>query len=533
MSIDLRLKVRQAVGAARRRLWVGLMALALLAGLSLAGGPHASPALASPPELPSIVVAGSDLAGSQAVTQTTYLPLMMVPHPVSSPVLGNWSQFRGDAQHTAATNQELSGNLAVRWKHGFAAWPSVFAELVVVNAHVYLANTDGKVTCMDGLTGNTCWEFDTGAPIVTTPAVADGRLHVVTIKGRVVTLDALTGQELWEYTVPGDVYGSPALANGKLFFGTVNGVFYAFDAAQGGSGPLWSYPVGAMIDTAPVELNGNVIFGAEDMKAYALDTGTGQVVWTTNLTGERTWNGHPVASITANRVYFSMLTQFSQTTSTYREVVDADLFRSPTYAGGLNVPVAYVDGFISQNRPALQPGMLLNGSTGQPVTDFTVAPTNQHISGLPFTHYYWGAIRPALWQGNILYLQGMQRNILIDLTTNRIYQPNANQSRTDYFVRGDEQVPTSIGGNHAFGGMGTGVDYLDLTNGNRGNLLGTYGSQVADGTPLTAPLASGHYRPSAGDGYSERSGTFIVANGYGYYEQYGWVYCFNGTVTVR
>jgi hypothetical protein len=92
-------------------------------------------------------------------------------------------------------------------------------------------------------------------------------------------------------------------------------------------------------------------------------------------------------------------------------------------------------------------------------------------------------------------------------------------------------VPTSIGGNRAYGGIGGNIAYLNLTDGARGNLLGIFGSETADLTPLTAPLSGSHYMMFPGDGYSDRNGTFIVANGRGYFVQYGWVYCFDGTVT--
>lgn len=449
-----------------------------------------------------------------------------LPPPVGS---GEWTQFRGDAQHTAATNLQLGGNLTIRWKRSFAAWPHVFSELVITGGRVYLANTDGKVTCLNGTTGDTCWEFDTGAPIVTTPATANGRLHVVNVKGRVVTLDLVTGQKLWEYTVPGGVYASPALTGGKLFFGTVLGVFYAFDAAQGGNGPAWTYNVGAMIDTAPVELNGKIIFAAESMKAYALNAANGQLVWSTSLPGSRTWNGHPVASVSTDRVYFSVLNEFYQETQTYREV--ADTYTIEKNNSSLSNVISYMDSFIGQNRTALQPGVILVGSTGQTITDFTISPSNTHVSGLPFTHYYWGSIRPALWQGYKLYIQGLWRNILVDMQTNRIYQPNADGAAPKYFVRGDEQVPTTIGGNRAYGGIGINVAYLDLNTGVRGNVLGNYGSETNDSTPLTAPISTEHYISFPGDGYTENIGAFIVANSHGYYAQYGWVYCFDGTVT--
>jgi len=315
-----------------------------------------------------------------------------------------------------------------------------------------------------------------------------------------------------------------------MFFGTVGGTFYAFDTANGAGGPRWSYPVGATIDTAPVVIGGAVAFAAENMRAYALNVGSGALLWSTPLTGNRTWNGHPVASLTTDRIYFSTLAEFMQETSTNRETVDMFAFMSRT--GTLSSVAVWADAFVGANRSKLQSAVVVDATTGQPVTQYTVAPDNAVIGGLPFNNWYWGSIRPALWQGSKLYLQTMWRNVIVDLATNRISQPNADQLQTKHFVRGDEQVPVSIGGNRAYGGIGTNAAYLNLTTGARGNLYGVFGSESADFSPMTAPVSSSHYISFPGDGASDRNGTFIVANGRAYFIQYGWVYCFDGTVTT-
>jgi outer membrane protein assembly factor BamB len=467
-------------------------------------------------------------AGQAQAAWPHSLFLPAVQKPREDPYKYDWPQFRHDAQRTAATHQELSGHLTIRWKRGFNQWPNVFAELAVAQGRVYFANMDGIITAMNGDTGNVLWSYDTGAPIPTTPAVIDGRVHVLNMKGRLLTFDT-DGHILWDYTVPGDVYANPVVDGGRVFFGSVSGTFYAFDAANGGAGPVWTYQAGATIDTAPVIINGLVVFSAENMHAIALRMSDGAPVWTASLPGARSWNGHPVASVSTNKIYFSVLNEFNEPSSTYREVFSMYDFANRT--GPLSQMLAFADQFISQNRAGLTPAVILDASTGQAVGSFTVAPDNSKINGLPFTSWYWGTIRPALWQGNKLFLQSMYRNILIDLDSNTIYQPNADQNQTRQFVRGDEQVPTSIGGNHVYGGIGINVASLNLVDGTRTNVLGHYGNESDDATPLTAPLAASHYLTAPADGYADAIGTLVVANGHAYYEQYGWVYCLDGTVT--
>lgn len=468
-----------------------------------------------------------------------YLPFVLNSGPPRLQISGDWTQFRHDAQHTAATNREMlsispkSATQPWRWRVQFRAWPHVHAEPVVANESVYIANTDGVLTSLNDESGAVRWVYDTGAPILTTPAVIEGRIHVVNVKGRLVTLDT-SGRLLWEYTVPGDVYASPMASSGRIFFGTVAGTFYAFDSIRGGEGPLWSFPVGAMIDTSAVEIGGRVIFAAENMTAYALRASDGAPLWFAQLPGARTWNGHPVASVIANAVYFSVITEFREETSTHREVIGMKEFEDRK--GPLNEVAQYADGFIGRNRLALQPAVVLDAASGAPVKSFRVAPTNAIIGGLPFNSWYWGSIRPALWQGDKLYLQSMQRNILVNLSSNNIYQPNPDQRQTGHFVRGDEQVPVSIGGNRVYGGIGSNIAYLDLTTGTRGNLWGEQGNEQRDATPLTEPLEPDYdqrYLTMPGDGYTDPIGVFIVANERAYYIQYGTLYCFDGTVVTR
>lgn len=192
--------------------------------------------------------------------------------------------------------------------------------------------------------------------------------------------------------------------------------------------------------------------------------------------------------------------------------------------------IRFADQFVARDRQRLQPVEVLDATTGKAIRRFTVAPDNSAIGGLPTNCWYWGSIRPSLFDGDKLFMQSMWRNILVDLSRNHVYQPNADQRRTGHFVRGDEQVPTTIGGGRAYGGIGTAVVSLDLRNGTREVLMGQTGVERNDATPLTPPLSRDHYMTFPGDGYTDRIGAFIVANGRGYYVQYGWIYCFDGTV---
>ncbi|GAB4110319.1 MAG: hypothetical protein Fur005_01580 [Roseiflexaceae bacterium] len=462
----------------------------------------------APGPTPSAVVAA-------APTSFVYAPLIVKPSD------DGWFQFRHDAQRTGATLNAISGPLQVRWKQGFEAWPAVFAELTVADGRVFVANTDGIVTALDAQSGTKLWEYDTGATILSTPAIANSQIHVVNITGRVVALSTATGGLIWEKQLGVGVYASPALVSDRLLIGTMAGTMLALSTSNGNQ--LWSFSANGAIDAAPAVAGGRVFFAAADMQAYALELSSGSLIWQADLPGARSWNAHPVASESAGKVFFSPMPEIYQPTSTHREVIDMYLFEDAT--GALDSIATTADDFIDANRQRLQPAVIYNTSDGSEVTNFSL-PSGGTLTALPFSSWYWGSIRPVLWQGNKLVLQSMWRTIIVDLNSKQVYQPNANQQQTGQFVRGDEQVPISLAGNQLFGGIGTSVSTLNLTNGQRSTIFGRSGEEGADFTPITAPLSSEAQHVFAGNGASDRIGTLIVVDGLAYYQQYGWVYCF-------
>ena len=438
-----------------------------------------------------------------------------------------WTQFRHDAQHTAATPGELQPPISIRWKVGFEAWPHVFAELAVADNRVYVANTDGILTSIDADTGDIVWQVDSGAALITTPIVNGDQIYLVNIQGDPQAY-ARDGSALWQYSIGEGVYASPLFYEGILYLGSVGGTFYAFDPFAIEKEPIWQVFIGAMIDSAPIGMDGKIVFSAEDLHAYALDAFTGELIWRSALPGVRSWNGHPVASVKTNRVYFSVINEFFQPSSSYREVFDMFLFDNRQ--APLIDLITEAQEFIAQNPERLTPAVILDAASGERIDEYSVLPTKTKISSLTFNAWYWGSIRPALWQGDKLFLQSMQRSLLLDLNQSSILQIHPAGNRNGHFVRGDEQVPISIGGNKVYGGIGGNIAEIDLRNGFQNILLGRQGEEELDKTPLTPPLIDDydqHYLTMPGDGYTDRIGTFIVVKGRGYYQQYGWVYCFN------
>ncbi len=125
--------------------------------------------------------------------------------------------------------------------------------------------------------GKLKWVSSTGAPILSSPAVADGTVYVGSQDSKLYALDAATGAKRWEYKTGSWVDSSPAIVNGVVYFGSNDGRLYALDANSGEK--LWDFKVGAVIKSSPAVADSVVYFGAGDYYVYALDAVTGEKLW--------------------------------------------------------------------------------------------------------------------------------------------------------------------------------------------------------------------------------------------------------------
>jgi outer membrane protein assembly factor BamB len=83
------------------------------------------------------------------------------------------------------------------------------------------------VYALNASTGVLLWSYATGAPVESSPAVANGVVYVGSGDYNLYALNASTGVLLWNYA-NGPGQSSPAVANGMVYVGSVFGNVYAF-----------------------------------------------------------------------------------------------------------------------------------------------------------------------------------------------------------------------------------------------------------------------------------------------------------------
>ncbi len=125
--------------------------------------------------------------------------------------------------------------------------------------------------------------LDSGAPIASSPAVANKVAYFGTTTGLVEAVSTDTGRLAWEATTSGAVNSSPYLdlAGGRLVVGSSDGYVYAFDLSTGGL--LWKTATGGAVVSSPTEVNGTVYVGSDDGRLYALAGSSGGVLWTASM----------------------------------------------------------------------------------------------------------------------------------------------------------------------------------------------------------------------------------------------------------
>lgn len=208
--------------------------------------------------------------------------------------------FRGDLAHTGRYRDpalERFGGIVWRVQTG----GPVQSTPAVADGVVYVGSGDGHVYALDARTGEERWRFDAGRAVTSSPAVAGGLVYVGSRDGGYVALDAGTGRLRWRVATgpdarlawgfeSGDLYtSSPAVAGGLAILGGADGQVYAVDA---GSGEVrWRFRTDGRVRSSPAVAGGRVYVGSMDGTLYALELGSGRLVWRFDTEGHTLESG--------------------------------------------------------------------------------------------------------------------------------------------------------------------------------------------------------------------------------------------------
>jgi outer membrane protein assembly factor BamB len=210
------------------------------------------------------------------------------------------AQFRGDPAHTGvyagAAPKEITH---VVWQ--FKTGGPVFSSPAIADGMVFVGSNSHLLFALDAASGREVWMFQTEANVNSSPAVAGGVVYVLSLDGNAYAVDEHSGKLKWKFQTGGEsrlnmagIYGlapsrevvpdvwdfllsSPTVDGGRVFFGSGDHNIYALDAATGKL--VWKFQAPDVVHSSPAVANGVVYIGCWDGTLFALDEKLGQLKW--------------------------------------------------------------------------------------------------------------------------------------------------------------------------------------------------------------------------------------------------------------
>lgn len=188
---------------------------------------------------------------------------------------GDWPTSRGDAQSTGVSQEKLPAEPSLLWeikpeKSGFEGTP------VIVGDHVWLADVEGKVFCLELATGKEVWSSTHKNGFIVSPAYRDGRLVVGDFDGHVYCFDALTGAVQWEADIIQAAAGGANFFNDMVLLTSEAGQLFALDAKTGVQ--KWDYATGDQLRSSPTLWNQFALLGGCDGRLHKINVETGSAI---------------------------------------------------------------------------------------------------------------------------------------------------------------------------------------------------------------------------------------------------------------
>jgi outer membrane protein assembly factor BamB len=238
----------------------------------------------------------TDQAGAAAAQQPLYLPLVEgtssggqipVPPPTPPPNIprggSGWPMAGANPQRTSWTADEVRGELRPDWYKPFEAYIMPKTQIIAEYNRLYISTANG-LYCLDAENGNELWVYPTEMPLGNSPTVVGNVAYVGGYDKKLHAVDAITGQGLWTFEAGAGFDANPLVVDDKVFLGSRDGFFYAVYASGSRAGQLaWKFETGGPISFSAAYQSGTLYFASDDSRAYALNSGTGELVWKTDL----------------------------------------------------------------------------------------------------------------------------------------------------------------------------------------------------------------------------------------------------------
>ncbi|MDI6740811.1 MAG: PQQ-binding-like beta-propeller repeat protein, partial [Candidatus Edwardsbacteria bacterium] len=195
----------------------------------------------------------------------------------------DWATFRGEFDRSGKTDESVPPPpmdnpptpqpLLSAWAVPYATGAAITASPVVSDGRVYVGTYGGVLHCINALTGNGEWQFETDGPITCTPTCAagvvyftswDGFIYAVWTSGFNAQGDPLAGQMRWRTFHSGIGGSSPLVVGDTIYVGVGSPSFEirSFNVATGAQvdSALTRQPV----NSSPTILGSTIVIPSND-----------------------------------------------------------------------------------------------------------------------------------------------------------------------------------------------------------------------------------------------------------------------------
>jgi outer membrane protein assembly factor BamB/plastocyanin len=200
------------------------------------------------------------------------------PSAISGPLEVQWL-FRGNAARTGELKGPGLGSPAT-FPWIFRVGAPVVSSPAVANGIVYVGSDNSNLYALDSFSGPAKWTFKAGGAISSSPAVAGGTVYFGSDDHNLYAVNSDTGKERWRFETGNTVSSSPAVAGDVVFFQSDDGDLYAVDAAT--SQQIWKTFIGQASFSSPAIVD-STIYASGGRDLFAIDAATGQQIWDFDL----------------------------------------------------------------------------------------------------------------------------------------------------------------------------------------------------------------------------------------------------------
>lgn len=157
-----------------------------------------------------------------------------------------------------------------------------FGSPIIDGDELFMASRDGKIYCLNRLTGAILWQYHSKRQVYATVAVDSARVVFGNDRGDIICLKRENGDPWWSFQTQGAIAAQP-LIDQFVFCGSLDGTMYALDPVSGEQ--KWIFATKGAIHTTPVKLENQLVFGSNDANIYSLNSEDGSILWFRKTSG--------------------------------------------------------------------------------------------------------------------------------------------------------------------------------------------------------------------------------------------------------